>query len=121
MNDPAPRPTASFVIVHQFFYLLKWVGLRDRLRCPRCRRVGTWKPHGHIFDRDPESRRVLRWLCKWCGFYYGPEGVRQCYPDTETGVWDFDYNVRGIKMTPKEALLHSPISDGVTVANPWHG
>lgn len=35
-------------VVHFFFEALRFVGLRDRLRCPKCSAVGTWKPHGGI-------------------------------------------------------------------------
>ena len=32
---------------------------RDTLKCPKCYKIGTWKP------RDEPKR----YLCKWCGFY----------------------------------------------------
>lgn len=63
-------------------------GLRDRLRCPACSSVGTWKPHGGWADRRAgDTRAVRRWLCKWCGHYLGPEGVLQAFPDPAQGCW----------------------------------
>jgi hypothetical protein len=64
------------VISHFFFDSLRLFGLRDRLRCPKCSAIGTWKPHGGVFDRK-DTRKERRWLCKWCGYYVGPEGVRR--------------------------------------------
>ena len=64
------------VLKHTLYDALRFVGMRDRLRCPKCGSVGTWKPHGGIFDRE-DVRKVRRWLCKWCGHYVGIEGVRQ--------------------------------------------
>ena len=55
--------------------LLRALQIRDRLRCPKCRAVGTWKPHGDVLDFE-DVRCVVRWLCKWCGYYRGPEGER---------------------------------------------
>lgn len=61
-------------LVHQFWDCTRLIGMRDRLRCPVCRAVGTWKPHGGWMDFQDE-RKVRRWMCKWCGHYIGPEGV----------------------------------------------
>lgn len=72
---------------HFLFDLLRIVGLRDRLRCPRCKAVGTWKPHGGWLDRE-DRRGVRRWMCKWCGLYRGPErGEESVVPSPEMGVW----------------------------------
>lgn len=62
---------------HQLFDFLRIFGIRDRLRCPNCHSVGTWKPHGGWLDFK-DTRKVRRWLCKWCGFYVGPEGYQFC-------------------------------------------
>lgn len=71
-------------VCHTLWMALRFIGMRDRLRCPSCSKVGTWKPHGGILDsyvsqgiRGGPRRDVRRWLCKWCGLYYGPEGIRQ--------------------------------------------
>lgn len=96
------RPGVFEAIV-AFGYLTK---TRDRWRCPRCTAVGTWKPHGGIVDelvarwsgevvikREPEPgeitiRQVRRWLCKFCGLYYGPEGTVQAFiPDDPDRPW----------------------------------
>lgn len=70
--------------------VLRLTRMRDRLRCPVCSAVGTYKPHGGRFDRADE-RKVRRWLCKWCGHYRGPEGLQRCVIDTERGVWAFPW------------------------------
>jgi hypothetical protein len=59
-------------LTHQLWDFSRVIGLRDRLRCPYCDAVGTWKPHGGWLDVEDE-RKVRRWLCKWCGAYRGPE------------------------------------------------
>jgi hypothetical protein len=93
-------------LVHDaFMAVLRATGMRDRLRCPRCRRVGTWKPHGGHFDAaDVRSTAagapVRRWLCKWCGHYRGPEGTLTCH--MQDGAW----RVPG-----------TPLDDGVTLAD----
>jgi hypothetical protein len=58
---------------HQLWDFSRLLGLRDRLRCPDCNAVGTWKPHGGWLDFG-DIRGVRRWMCKWCGIYKGPEG-----------------------------------------------
>lgn len=76
------------LVTHELWAALRFVGMRDRLRCPRCGKVGTWKPHGGWYDRrHGDSRAVRRWLCKWCGLYRGPEGELDAFPSTETGAW----------------------------------
>lgn len=77
--------TLRFNIKHQFFDLLRLVGLRDRLRCPSCKAIGTWKPHGGWLDK-PSGKR--RWLCKFCGYYIGPEGYLLAYPSDKTEAWE---------------------------------
>ena len=97
------------IAVHTFFDAMKWVGLRDRLRCPACKAIGTWKPHGGILDRE-DTRRVRRWLCKWCGHYIGPEGTLVAYagnPAWQLGKGD----------TPKSVVLAHFSRD----INPWRG
>jgi hypothetical protein len=74
--------------IHAVAYALRWVGLRGRLRCPLCKAVGTWKPHGTLTARwRDHDRPVRRWLCKWCGHYLGPEGALHCFPDPARGCW----------------------------------
>lgn len=68
------------------------IGMRDRMRCPMCRAVGTYKPHGSIVGRIfQKDRPVRRWLCKWCGFYVGPEGVMRAFSSKERGCWVLPY------------------------------
>lgn len=77
-------------IGHELLDSLRFIGMRDRLRCPDCRAVGTWKPHGGWYDRrHGDVRAVRRWMCKCCGRYEGPEGVRRVVPNVTRGYWDF--------------------------------
>src|SRR5277367_3034579 len=85
-------------IKHQFFDFTALFGLRDRLRCPKCRAVGTWKPHGGWIERwTPSHIEMLsklpsytkraydrRWLCKYCGYNLNFIGEFQCYPNSHT-------------------------------------
>lgn len=75
-------------IVHTFWTLSGLIGVRDRLRCPSCTAIGTWKPYGDWVSRFKDGDRpVLRWLCKCCGRYEGPEGITRGWPRAETKVW----------------------------------
>lgn len=106
-----------FALKHQIFDLLRIFGLRDRLRCPECRSVGTWKPHGGWCDESRASGR--RWICKWCGLYVGaPWGRvlhRRAFVDPALGCWrieDFySDKIPKEKYIPKEQIE----------ANPWNG
>jgi hypothetical protein len=75
-----------WVANHQFFDCLRVFGLRDRLRCPRCKAVGTWKPHGGWLDYPDKGPR-RRWLCKWCGWYENSEGWDLAWPSSTRKVW----------------------------------
>lgn len=108
--------------IHAVAYALRWVDLRDRLRCPECRAVGTWKPHGTLTARwRDHDRPVRRWMCKWCGHYIGPEGRLQCFPDPERGYWamprpwDPDSPEKP-GLTPKEA-----VAEKLGKVWPWRG
>lgn len=111
---PLPRWLALLPPVHEAADMLRYVGLRDRLRCPGCSAVGTWKPHGSRFDRRVnQDRPVRRWLCKWCGLYWGPEGVLRAYPNRAKGYWDLPVDDETpIYLTPQE--MCAP-------AYPWRG
>lgn len=50
-------------------FVTRVTGTRNRLRCPRCHAIGTWKPHGGILE-PLSNYHVPRWLCKWCGLYF---------------------------------------------------
>jgi len=87
------RPSRLLGLCHALYDASRFVGLRDRLRCPRCKSVGAWKPHGGQFDLsngrlDEDGRAVKRWLCKWCGLYVGPEGV--CEARMGSPAWVLD-------------------------------
>ena len=106
------------VVKHQFFDFVRLVGLRDRLRCPHCKAVGTWKPHGGWLDKllDWWSGADVavtafgavyatnrRWLCKFCGYNIHAGGEVVCAPNDRTKVW----NVVGSDSlpTPEKAIL----------------
>lgn len=108
------RSWSWFVFVHELFDLLRIIGVRDRLRCPVCSKVGTWKPHGGWLDRW-DKRKVRRWLCKWCGYYVGPEGEKECSFDADTSTWRFADEPRMVK----EFI---PIRDlPMGLCDPWRG
>lgn len=73
-------------LLHEITFQSRFIGLRDRLRCPRCHAVGTWKPHGGFFAVG-DLRPVRRWLCKFCGHYRGPEGELTCRPSSVRKCW----------------------------------
>ncbi len=111
-----------FPPIHAAAYALQWIGLRNRLRCPSCKSVGTWKPHGTLSARRiHHDRPVRRWLCKWCGYYIGFEGVIRAFPDPSRGYWAL----------PRPWDPNSPKTPGPTPADvlkavlpktwPWRG
>ena len=74
MTYPHEAPVYA-AMMHFIISLLPY--FRYRLRCPACEGVGTFKSHGSVFDHE-DTRKVRRWLCKWCGYYYyRPEGRQQ--------------------------------------------
>ena len=87
-------------IKHEFFIQIRHLGLRDRLRCPHCRKIGTRKPH-----RPPR-----RWLCKWCGQYedIGRRGIAR--PCAKKRVWMLKPKKKG--RLPSERIKN---------LNPWVG
>lgn len=104
---------------HTLLMMVPW--LRHRLRCPACDAIGTYKPHGGLLDRQDE-RRVKRWLCKWCGFYWSKsEGVQWCALGDE--VWQFEAEVdtghpNKVPMTPQRIVEFWAIDEGRDHA-PW--
>lgn len=102
--------------IHQIFDFARFIGMRDRLRCPMCHAVGTWKPHGGWMDFADE-RKVRRWLCKWCGWYHGPEGYAWAEISEVNGVWTLEDesqldDIGYCRDTPKRRACN---------ANPWRG
>jgi hypothetical protein len=63
--------------------------LRDRLRCPVCSAVGTYKLHAPT--RGTRGAPVpWRWLCKFCGYYSsGARSGMLCYPSKAERCWVF--------------------------------
>lgn len=103
----------------------KWTGVRDRLRCPVCRAVGTFKMHGSLFDQWRwKDRKARRWICKWCGYYIGPEGARLAWPSAITGAWQIRDLVEDPRDEPRpvpaDYMPMSASKPGRRV-NPWKG
>ena len=127
----------TFPIVHDAAILLRYVGLRDRLRCLRCTGVGTFKPHGGFTDwvhdriaRNPGGRVARRWLCKYCGLYLsGREGRNWAFIDLDKGWWvlpavpsDDDPNARVNGDTPLDMIVTAAGSrNGKPAVDPWRG
>src|SRR3972149_8393302 len=89
-----------WIVKHEIFCLSRFLFIRDRLRCPVCKKVGTWKPH-----RPPR-----RWLCKWCGYYVDIRGDAWTYPCAEKRVWMLRPKKK--RRTPRERMR---------TPDPWAG
>ena len=98
------------IFTHQLYDCFRLVGLRDRLRCPSCKSIGTWKPHGGWLDFEDE-RKVRRWMCKWCGIYNGPEGWHKVTVGVTCWVLD----------QPKGSTPKSVVENAFGSTNPWNG
>lgn len=104
-----------------------WFGVgyfRDRLRCPDCGAVGTYKPHGGWLDPDDDGM-PRRWLCKWCGFYKnrnysGEYAARTCVVDPKAGCWrPREEASRGSKTVPE--VLEDYRHGRFAKTWPWRG
>lgn len=123
------RPLEKFrltpVVMDVWFLVTYYTGLRDRMRCPRCTSVGTWKMHGTWFERWRFGDIALRrWGCKYCGHWIAKgrpggqvyNGRIQAFPSIEGGVWAFPEPGTGRDPTPAEVVYASM---GRTW--PWNG
>jgi len=113
-------PFAARVWITAVELALVVVGMRDRLRCPDCRKVGTYKPHGSLIT-ERGGRPVARWLCKWCGFYRGPEKtiLRATIRDF---VWRVPILLGEELDTPKTRLERDAVAHGEKrPPDPWFG
>ena len=93
---------------------------RNRLRCPECSAVGTFKPHGGWRDKA-DRRKDRRWMCKWCGLYKGPEKwAKKAFPSKVLKCWVIDVDTANeIMLTPQESMKASyPIG---SAPDPWLG
>ena len=91
------------------FAFLRVTTLRDRMRCPCCGKVGTWKIHGGLLGGGGRAH-CRRWLCKWCGLYYGPEGPQRAHINPKRGHWTLEPCKKAWRPEKKW-----------TEANPWVG
>lgn len=117
--------------------------LRNHLTCPRCGKIGTWKPRGGIIRPDTESSSkcggyvnltklrwqgpmslrsakrlpgyiARRWLCKWCGFYDGQGEIENmAFVNDDKKVWSFASDI------PESIEKWTP-NDRFDV-DPWNG
>lgn len=92
--------------IHDLWFVLTYyTGIRDRLRCPSCRAVGTWKMHGSWIEHKVYGDiAVRRCLCKWCGYYTGPRGRVVAYVDMDSRVWATPEPEAERGLTPMEAV-----------------
>lgn len=95
---------------HQIVDFSRIIGLRNRLRCPECKAVGTYKPHGGWLDWE-DTRGIRRWLCKWCGFYHDASG-RQ-WAVLGRGQWELVKDYPDAGATTPQHMVGS--------VNPWNG
>jgi hypothetical protein len=105
-------------IIHDVWFVLTYyTGVRDRLRCPSCKAVGTWKMHGSLLERWVwKDLNVRRWLCKWCGHYIGARGRVVAYPDPVSRVWALPEPGHERGPTPAEV-----IKEHMGKTSPWYG
>lgn len=103
--------------VHEMLFWLTYLtGMRTRLRCPHCMAVGTFKMHGPFIAQLHGDRPARRWMCKWCGYYLGPEGRVQAFPSSKTGAWALPELGVEREPTPAEATR-----DRIGPVWPWWG
>ncbi len=104
-----------FAFWHQIADLSRIIGIRDRLRCPQCKAVGAYKPHGGWIDVWlGDNASVRRWMCKWCGLTRYKEFAAFAFPSASRGVWllQGDEDLTMADMTPKQKV--APV-------DPWRG
>jgi hypothetical protein len=102
--------------VHEvLFWLATLTGMRERLRCPHCTAVGTFKMHGDLRSQLRGDRPARRWMCKYCGYYLGPEGRTQVFPSSVTKAW-IGPGGGEREPTPSEAVM-----DRMGRVWPWFG
>ena len=99
-----------WIVRHQFWEFCQWIGVRQRLKCPRCGAIGTWKPYGGWLCWV-DQRPIRRWLCKFCGYYMGLDGIMQA--ETGEKVWELTPKGVDEAETPRKWLKGK--------ANPWAG
>lgn len=115
------------IVMDLWFLTTYYTGLRDRMRCPRCTSVGTWKMHGTWWERWRFGDIALRrWGCKYCGHWIAKgtpngqvyNGRIQAFPLSQEGlrVWAYPDPSIEREPTPGEALYASM---GRTW--PWNG
>ncbi len=124
---PVERFRLAPVVMDVWFLATYYTGLRDRMRCPRCTSVGTWKMHGTWWERWRYGDIALRrWGCKWCGHWIAKgtpngqvyNGRIQAFPCSQEGlrVWSYPDSSIAREPTPAETLFA-----WMGRTWPWHG
>jgi hypothetical protein len=117
------------VVMDMWFLITYYTGLRDRLRCPRCTAIGTWKMHGTWYERWRYGDIALRrWGCKYCGHWVAkgwvsPKGqVRsgriQAFPLSREGLRVWAYPDPSVEREPTPA---ETVHQGMGRCWPWAG
>jgi hypothetical protein len=105
-----------FAFWHQIVDLSRFFGIRDRLRCPHCKAVGTWKSHGGWIDvwGHGDNAGVRRWMCKWCGLTRYKDTSHTAIPSAKRGCWVLmgDPSLTEADLTPAQKCF--PV-------DPWQG
>lgn len=101
------------VVMDLLFFVTFYTGWRDRMRCPRCTAVGTWKMHGTWWERWRYGDiHLRRWGCKWCGHWIASgkgefaefHGRTVAWPREKPAVWGYPDPTLGRNPTPAEAV-----------------
>lgn len=118
------------VVMDVWFLVAHYGGWRDRMRCPRCTAVGTWKMHGTWWERWRFGDIALRrWGCKWCGHWIakgrpnGPNGAVYngrivAFPLSQEGLKVWAYPDPSIQREPTPAEV---LYAGMGRTWPWYG
>lgn len=115
MRKPRLLPVERFdlfrkwLLSHSVFHSLSSMYAIDFLPCPRCAAVGTFKP------REAGNGRPRRWLCKYCGLYFGPdsEGTLECHPCSKTDAWSLPQD------SPREPTPWELVTGSHAALWPW--
>lgn len=115
------------VVMDAWYFLAKATRMRDRMRCPRCTAVGTWKMYGTWWHRWRYGDVALRrWGCKFCGHWLAkgnPHGQAfngriQAFPLSQEGLKVWAYPDPSVEREPTPAETLHAIMDRTW---PWGG
>lgn len=111
--------------------LLRWPfrnTIRNRLKCPTCWRIGTYKPRGAVMrGRGALAGTIIRrrWLCKWCGLYVSdhPDEPKQtAFIDKTVGAWALmSENPPDVTTIGDDPLTPARLMTETWKIDPWGG